>query len=127
MMKLELKDYDDADAIKCPHCGDTYLHHDEVRVFERSEEAAMKMCVTVRGMDVEPLGEPPRFPTVRVDDSMVGSPSDRRQGIEVGMWCENCGKRSQLQIVQHKGMTILSIERTLYEMKAVDVGGICDA
>ena len=125
-MKPTLEDYDDQVAIKCPHCGDAYLHHDEVRVFERAEGSVTKMCVTVRGMDAETVGDQPqepRFPTVRVDDCMTGNPSGRRQGVEVGMWCENCRMRSQFRIVQHKGMTFLSIERTQYEMKAVEAAG----
>jgi hypothetical protein len=86
------------------------MHHDEVTVFERSESAPAKLRVDVRGVDAEPVsGElRTRFPTVRVDEYMIGNPSDRRSGVRIGMWCASCGKRSLLTIAHHEGQTLLS-------------------
>jgi hypothetical protein len=40
--------------------------------------------------------------------SMIGNPSLRRDGVRMLLWCENCDATTALDIVQHKGETIIS-------------------
>lgn len=93
----ELEDNSDDAILLCPGCGDTYLHHGEIEIFNRAEDAK-------KGLHIVANGE-----TVRIDHDMAGCPSSRRQGIAVKVWCEGCSWESVLTIVQHKGQTVLSI------------------
>ena len=101
---------DDNSALKCAHCGDTNLHHDEVTVFERREDASEGLRVKVVCVDRQHDDAP--LPRLTVDTSMRGNPSARRQGVLIGLWCESCGKRSSLTISQHKGATYLACGRS---------------
>ena len=103
-------------ALKCAHCGNTNLHHDEVIVFERREDAQQGMRVMVAGVDRQDRQSDNvtgLCPSVIIDSTMFGNPSARRQGVHVGLWCEQCGQRSSLSIVQHKGTTHLECSRVL--------------
>jgi len=102
----------DDDAVRCAHCGDTVVHHDEVVIYECREDAREGMRVMVSGLDRQAADTGRALlPCVTVDASMVGNPSPRRQGVRVGLWCESCGERSDLTIVQHKGMTLVDCEK----------------
>lgn len=83
--------------LQCPECGGSYLHHDEVKVFCRPEDASTVIETTVsdRGCTVyETDGE--------------HNPSDRRGGISIQFWCEHCPALPVLQIAQHKGESLVS-------------------
>lgn len=98
-------------TLKCP-CGSDLVHHDSVEVFERTEDADAGVRVRVSGVDVGWRNEKPpdRCPAaVRVDTSLDGNPSARRQGIAIHFWCEECRGRFVLTIAQHKGMTLLDV------------------
>ena len=83
------------EALCCPHCGDDYLHHKEVEVFDRLEDADVGAHVIVmRGV-------------ARFDASMVGNPSSRRGGMRIRFYCESCAMRPYLVISQHKGQTLV--------------------
>jgi hypothetical protein len=78
----------------CPACGDNYLHHDKVEVFERcGEDSETGFHATIENMRIE------------IDRDMAGNPSQRRDGMKIEFYCEGCEKRSVLKIVQHKGIT----------------------
>lgn len=94
--------------LDCPHCRSTYLHHDRVEVFERPEDAAKGMHVTVESHDQ--IRDRPGFPRLTVDDDLARNPSSRRRGVRIEFWCENCHKRSALLICQHKGETDIEFE-----------------
>lgn len=104
-------------ALKCAHCGETLLHHDEVIVFERREDALDGTRVTVSGVDQADDDTVLRA-RVTVDSSMFGNPSARRHGVRVGFWCELCGQRSALSIAQHKGETYLECVRSVGALEA---------
>ena len=87
-------------AVVCPCCGDgTYLHHYEISVFERKEDAEICRQTTITA----------RVTSVAETDGR-GNPSYRRNGFIVKMSCENCGSISLLSWVQHKGQTLISHE-----------------
>jgi hypothetical protein len=83
--------------LPCPACGCDYLHHDEVKVFCRPEDASTVTETTVSDHGC----------TVDETDG-EHNPSDRRGGISIRFWCEQCSARPVLQIAQHKGASLVS-------------------
>jgi len=79
----------------CPNCGFNYLHHDQVEIFERNEDALSGLHVVV---------DDGRLST---DTSLSGNPSSRRHGLNIRFWCEGCKAISILSIAQHKGNTLV--------------------
>lgn len=79
--------------LKCPACGNTYLHHERVDVFERSEDAATGLHVTIEGGRAV------------TDTNLTGNPSMRRHGFKVHFSCETCPAKPVLSFSQHKGNT----------------------
>lgn len=83
-------------ALCCPSCGERYLHHDRVAVYQRdSEDSKTGLSVSVANG---------RVSTGR---SQAGNPSSRRGGIAIRFWCEHCKVISILAIHQHKGNTFI--------------------
>jgi len=83
--------------LQCPSCGFNYLHQGRVEVFERAEDAETGTRVVVDSGKVE------------VDDSMLGNPSPRRDGVRIHFWCEGCKSLPYMEIVQHKGNTYVGM------------------
>jgi hypothetical protein len=88
-------------AMNCPACGGIYLHHDEIKVFCRREDAETVTETTVSDLRcvVETTGG-------------AGNPSCRRGGVTVQFWCETCSARPVLRIAQHKGSSLVSWDIT---------------
>lgn len=85
--------------IKCPNCGSDYLHHDEVAVFFRDEDAQTGLAVvTSKSKSIS-------------SDNISGNPSPRRSGLYINFWCEDCDAKPRMEIVQHKGITYMSIKQ----------------
>lgn len=80
----------------CPACGDSYLHHDGVEVFECDEDATTGVHVSVSGGKAQ------------VDNVLEGNPSARRHGLTVHFSCEGCDAKPVLSISQHKGNTLVN-------------------
>jgi hypothetical protein len=102
---------DDDSVLKCPSCGFQYMHQERVEVFDRDEDDDM-----VRKTVVDESGVTRSV----VPNDGSGNPSDRRQGLRIFLACEQCnhggagpwvGPRKILNIVQHKGETLISWER----------------
>jgi hypothetical protein len=84
--------------LACPACGYTYLHHDEIKVFDRRLEDSRTVTeTTVSGLRC----------TVETTDGAL-NPSSRRDGVAIQFWCEECPARPVLKIAQHKGETHVS-------------------
>lgn len=81
----------------CPSCGNNYLHHDRVEVFERSEDETQGLHVSVSEGKAT------------LDNALSGNPSARRHGLSIHFWCEGCSTRSVLNIAQHKGNTFIDL------------------
>jgi len=83
-------------ALCCPSCGERYLHHDKVEVFERDrEDADTGISVSVSKKKA------------KIGRSQGGNPSSRRDGIGIRFWCETCKAIPTLAIYQHKGNTVI--------------------
>lgn len=89
--------HDIGGELQCPSCGCNYLHHERVEVFDRAEDAATGTHVVVDAGKVE------------VDNSMIGNPSKRRDGIRIHFSCEGCKDHPYMEIVQHKGNTYVGM------------------
>jgi hypothetical protein len=90
--------YNQNNELICPHCGceHSYLHHDQVAVYSRKEDAPTVTKTVIRGREIE---------TSVVDNDTSGNPSWRRDGVTIRFWCELCLRISELTLAQHKGMT----------------------
>ena len=89
----------DDHIVCCPACNGTYLHHERVEVYERTmEDSDDGLAVYVEG-------------DIQVRTSMATNPSRRRDGVRFRMWCENCGAQPWLNLLQHKGQTLLAWEK----------------
>ena len=84
--------------LECPSCGNGQLHHDGVTVFDRPEDAADTKQTRIEGG---------KATTMVVPSLACRNPSNRRDGIAISFWCENCLVLSELTIAQHKGCTEL--------------------
>jgi hypothetical protein len=85
-------------TLKCPKCGDEYLHQFRVEVFDRSEDSLTGAKAVVESG------------ATTVSASMVGNPSRSRDGVRIHFDCETCGATYPLAIAQHKGQTLVSWE-----------------
>jgi len=79
-------------------CGSEYMRHQLVDVFVRDVEDGPVNCVGVSGKTVE-------FYTGAVD-----CPSARRDAVVVTVHCEQCELVWDLQVIQHKGQTLLTFK-----------------
>lgn len=79
----------------CPNCSFNYLHHDRVEVYERGEDEAHCVHVTVAGRGVT------------VDSFLSDNPSPRRHGLAIHSWCEGCQVKPVFTVSQHKGNTVV--------------------
>src|SRR5262249_10018285 len=82
----------------CPQCGGENLHHGAVTVFDRNEDEPRVAKIEVR--DCSAL-------VTRVESKTSGNPSDRRDGIAIEFWCEECEGTSEFLIAQHKGTSFV--------------------
>lgn len=109
-MQLKFGDYEEGSGAEllCPRCDCNYLHHDQVDVYERSEDAATGMHVNVcDGRAV-------------VNTDLHGNPSSRRHGLSIGLWCEGCHAKLLLTFAQHKGVTLVNIVDTGEDIEGVE-------
>jgi hypothetical protein len=91
----------DDNALHCPNCKYSYLHHDVVTVYSRQggrEDA--EQTITTEVSD----GGTTRH---TMDPSGCSNPSSRRDGLAIRFWCECCDYKPELTIEQHKGYTYL--------------------
>jgi hypothetical protein len=94
----------DGDTLKCPQCGENYLHHRNTTIFERSEDDKLTTVIAQNGEEVQAT----KFPSAD-----TCNPSYRRNGIIIEFQCEHChydyGDASlfRLAIIQHKGNTFV--------------------
>jgi hypothetical protein len=80
----------------CPKCGETYVHHGKINVFERAEDDDKGIHVIINSQNV------------CIKSDLKGNPSLRRNGLTIEFWCELCNCVSVLAIAQHKGTSIVT-------------------
>jgi hypothetical protein len=88
--------------IKCPVCGDTWLHQQDVEVFFRDKEYDERGLHATVAVEPECVFEDNNA-SLKVDSSMEGNPSPNRQGVIIKYKCENGNHTSWLHLYQHKG------------------------
>ena len=82
----------------CPHCGSEYTHHNGVEVFRRDGE----------DMDGDHLSMDSAG-VIRKDEDMSNNPTNRRDGVRIHLWCEQCDFIHDLVVWQHKGQTLIKV------------------
>jgi ribosomal protein L37AE/L43A len=87
------------EKIRCPKCHSVNMNHDKVEVFNRKED---EECVFYSSVSQEGLVSRHDNP----EDSK-NNPSARRHALKIWFSCEECDFRAALNIVQHKGSTLL--------------------
>lgn len=98
----------DIGALVCPDCGEQYLHHGDVTIFQRGEDDDFTTVIAQSGTHAE-VSDFPSADTC--------NPSWRRHGMIIEFECEFChhdGKEEpnakplhRLAILQHKGNTFV--------------------
>ena len=98
-MQLKFGEYNEGEGseLLCPRCEFDHLHHYQVDVFERKEDAATGLHVHVADCSSS------------IDTHLRGNPSSRRGGVAVRFWCEGCHAKLLLTIAQHKGVTLVNL------------------
>lgn len=91
--------------LSCPGCGEEYLHHRTIKVFERSEDSKTGIHVVIKGENVA------------VDTDLAGNPSSRRNGLLIEFDCEHCLAKPVLSIEQHKGSTYVEFVARLADLR----------
>lgn len=97
-------------ALRCPSCGNDYLHHERVTVFDTLEDNSARFRKT-RVTSIE--GDEVNHRVVTTDQN----PSARSNGVAIEFWCENCDHISELTLAQHKGNSYLVLRPTRIERK----------
>ena len=105
---VQISDKEFEHTLDCPRCGDNYLHHGPVTVYDRREDAEEVRTTLVAGANISSQMKP---------NTASGNPSYRRDGIVIEFYCETCGDLEPergfttppmtLEIAQHKGNTYL--------------------
>lgn len=87
----------------CPRCGENYLHHGSIVVYDRAEDQPLTIKTTVNGLSTK---------SEVVGSRQCSNPSSRRDGIVIRFECEACSTPGsaplELTIAQHKGETHLA-------------------
>ena len=87
------------EALTCPHCKESNLHHIRTTIFEREEDAARTIVTEVarNGANV-----------MTVPSDLCDNPSSRRHGLVITFRCENCPAKPEMTLEQHKGSTFIA-------------------
>lgn len=108
----------DGNILKCP-CGkdngSDYLHHSSVTSYFRHGDDSKRGVAAKCGIQDEDGVD--SKPYCMVTASMEGNPSSRRDGISIDFWCEHCNRKPVLNIIQHKGCTIIEWDKDTLEEK----------
>ena len=100
--------------VRCPHCGDEHSHHDCVDHFERAEDripACTRIGRPTRPYLADEDGNETGQPELPPDAAPDQTPSSRRNGLRIWLYCESCGGRFSIQLAQHKGNTFLALTK----------------
>lgn len=91
----------DYSVLLCPHCGENYVHLNEVYIAGRPREDGDIFPVKVdsHGLVTEGLSVVVPFGT---------NGAGRRHTISLVGWCESCSQRIAIAFQQHKGETHVS-------------------
>ena len=97
-MKPLFEQFDFGYALKCPVCGQSFLHHKKIEIFDREEDQKKGLHIKVENGVTE------------TNTDLEGNPSRRRHGLTIQFWCEICEKKVEMSIAQHKGNTFIDFK-----------------
>jgi hypothetical protein len=90
-------------TVLCAHCESPYTHQKRVETYARKEDSDTGIYNEVDFF---------KQTVTQGTDASTSNPSSRRDGIRVVLTCEECNGKTDLTIVQHKGNTFLSVEKS---------------
>ena len=98
---------DDNTWLVCPECGNNYLHHNALTVYNRAEDApATRVTHLGTAMDgFSPNATDDTLTSATVKSDACDNPSSRRHGLQIRFYCETCAAEPTLNLYQHKGFT----------------------
>jgi hypothetical protein len=98
---IQFSDENGDTILQCPRCGNEQLHHSDLISYDRSEDDDTVIETYVA------FG--PQIKVAAVPFHKSRNPSNRRDAIAVGFWCEICGEGDVLELIieQHKGRTYM--------------------
>ena len=102
-LSIPLKFDNYGNDIVCPNCGNGYLHHESVGIWDRGEDAVNGKILLISG--IGDWNNKPLSFTFADENEMTWNPSPRRGGIRIQFSCECCSAVPVLAIYQHKGCT----------------------
>jgi hypothetical protein len=89
---------DQGGHLLCPRCGGYLVHHDQIDVYDRDEDAD-------DGLHVKVVFAECNDSDLTVDKDLSLNPSSRRDGMSIKFHCERCPEPFWLHVSQHKGYT----------------------
>jgi hypothetical protein len=99
---IRIGDAGSASNLICPRCGSGDICHSGAVFYQRGEDAPSLVRIAVEGSNVG---------TSVIPSEKSGNPSSRRHGMTIQFDCEQCSSEGdvlELNIAQHKGVTLLS-------------------
>jgi hypothetical protein len=99
-------------ALLCPACGGRDLHHQQIRICSRVEDADATQVTTVGEIGEGGSGFLAGSSWAKVTTELkpskeAANPSARRDGLSLAFTCESCLAISVLRLAQHKGVTLV--------------------
>jgi hypothetical protein len=91
-------------VLSCPKCGDGFLHHLCVTVYDRQEDD--DTCKTIQCFVEDGFLHPKQTTTI-TETSNKNNPSSRRGGVCITFACDYCPGVFDMTIEQHKCMTYI--------------------
>jgi len=92
---------DGSGRMVCPRCSGSYLHHGYVTVRQRDGGGSGEDCA---GTEVTVDADDTKILRLGAEDARW---SGRRDSVEIGFWCEECDEASVLELMQHKGLSLV--------------------
>lgn len=109
-IKKSVKFTQDPTWLSCPECGEPYLHHLGIELFNRKEDSGDGLHISASVSDDFYFNQVEEFKydenIIKVDSDLSRNPSLRRGGIIIKFACDHCGPH-ELTISQHKGLTLM--------------------
>lgn len=102
---------DSENALLCPNCDQENLHHYRVEVSDRDTEDGKNVSFVTTMTGTAPKSDRPSgfsSGVSRIPNELARNPSVRGHGLRIIFWCEECGSKPELEIAQHKGLTLIN-------------------
>lgn len=92
--------FEPATTLLCPLCTGAFLHSTYVVVYDRHQGGLKTFETTIDHVEMSRSA---------VDSEVSDNPSEKRHGLAVGFYCEDCGEDEEFELTfaQHNGQTLV--------------------